>query len=166
MLFTFGVENSEKWHKLYRKLLFEQISLKMVGTRSLPSLKNSAFNFPTSFQFANKKSCKWQSKALDKSTALSRTDFHFSSIFKRQYCVMSFYETALVFGSKVIDIMRYLTKHIFFKKFLYVWQYTYGSVIIFWVYFSCLKYSSYIHLFESCWKIALSITSLKVEHVQ
>ena len=161
MLFTFGVENSETWHKLYRKLLFEQISLKMAEQDLYLLWKTRLLIFPQAFNFAHKKSCKWQSKALDKSTALSTTDFHFSSIFKRQYCVMSFYETTLVFGRKIIHIMRYLTKHIFFKKFLYVWQYTYGS--IFWVYFSCLKYSSYIHLFESCWKIALSITSLKVE---
>ena len=48
--------------------------------------------------------------------------------------------------------MRHLTKHTFFQIFWHIWQYTYGSVIIFWVFFPCIKYRSYIFLFESCWK--------------
>ena len=48
--------------------------------------------------------------------------------------------------------MRHLTKHTFFQILWHIWQYTYGSVIIFWVFFPCIKYRSYIFLFESCWK--------------
>ena len=38
----FGTEHSEAWRKLHGTICLEKISLKMVGTRSLLSLKNSA----------------------------------------------------------------------------------------------------------------------------
>ena len=69
-----------------------------------------------------------------------------------------------LFLKPLIHIMRYLKKHKFFKIFWHIWQYTYGSVIVFWVLYAVLNTGVSFACLRAVGKHDLSVASLKLNN--